>query len=231
MRNLRKRLQRLDERIGPYLAKKEQEYEQQLADLKPVAFRHAVKLGALMLRGDPQLQEPLDGAWQRCLDRFEVRSLGREAIINSALEVRVLAELPGDTEQAKFQNLLDLAPHWLLKFTLAGRTAFLRNLNFPNISDAPRPGHLGFREMLGWPELPKSTLQAGVPLPLLSDYVNVTNEEVERFGALLHKRFLTYDEEQFAAGFVRKLDEAIGEAVLTEYFRQVEAYDARHKLC
>src|SRR5947207_5278183 len=114
MRNLRKRLQRLDERIGPYLAKKEQEYEQQLADLKPVAFRHAVKLGALMLRGDPQLQEPLDGAWQRCLDRFEVRSLGREAIINSMLELRVLADVQGETDQVKFHHLLDLDRDWLL---------------------------------------------------------------------------------------------------------------------
>jgi hypothetical protein len=227
MRNPLKRLQRLDELINPYLAKKKQEDEQAHGDPKPVACRHAAKLGALMLRGDPQLEEPLDGAWQRCLDRFEVRSWTKEAIANSVLEARVLTELPGYTEQAKFQNLLDRVPHWLLSFTSAWRTAFLLDLNFPDISEAPRPGHRGFREMLGWPELPKGMLQAGVPIPL--DYVNLTHEEVERFGALRHKMFMTYDEEKFAAAMVRKIAEAIGEDVLTEYLRQVEAYDARHK--
>jgi hypothetical protein len=128
---------------------KEEQKGQRDRSLKAARF-HAIRLGALVLRGEPKVDEPLEAAWARCLTKFDVHSRVESAMSvdkefgdASLLADAVLKELPGETKQQKFQHIFDIAPHWLLRFTRAAITACELGIQFPDLSDSPKPCHLG----------------------------------------------------------------------------------------
>src|SRR5262249_33079597 len=131
------------------------------------------RLGALVLRGSPKIDEPLEAAWIRCLTEFGVLAKVGDGNGNVAyddedvghLYEAVRASLPGNTDEQKFQHVFDRAPSGLLKFTNAFVTARGRNIKLPDLSDAPPAGYLGYLEGFKWPHLPKGTLQAGDRMP------------------------------------------------------------------
>jgi hypothetical protein len=190
MRTRFRRLARLERLTAPYLRRQEADEEAWRKWQLAAARAHAIRLGALVLRGEPKLDEALEAAWVRCLTKFDVPSvveLGRPAgheDFGDALRLAepVLQELPGETEQEKFQHLFDVAPSWLLWFTRAIITALVLGLKY---TDRPRPraGTVGFREGDKWPKLPKGTLQAGDPMPSST----LTGEEQRELVALAEK--------------------------------------------
>jgi hypothetical protein len=107
-----------------------------------------------------------------------------ESVENSFLERWMVKELPGETEQQKFQHVFDIAPPWLLVFTRARTTAFLLGVKCPVLSEAPRPHHIGLRESRKWPEFPNGTLQAGNAIP---ESPMFTAEEAVELYELLEK--------------------------------------------
>src|SRR5258708_39125785 len=67
MRTKHRRLARLEKLAAPYIQQKKQQEQARLERISQAASYHAIRLGALVLRGDPKLDEPLEAAWARCL--------------------------------------------------------------------------------------------------------------------------------------------------------------------
>jgi hypothetical protein len=185
-----RRLARLEKLTGPYLQRQKAIEEARRAWQLKAARGHVISLAALVLYGEPQLDEPLEEACNRCRTTFEGRVVRAremsesdllnghlafgafdddedyiESVKNSFLERWMVKELPGETEQQKFQHVFDTAPTWLLLFTKAEITAFLLGVKCPDLSEAPRPHRTALRELRKWPEFPKGTLQAGDAIP------------------------------------------------------------------
>jgi hypothetical protein len=194
---------------GPYLQRQKAIEEARRAWQLKAARGHVISLAALVLYGEPKLAEPLEEACKRCKTTFEGRvvraremsesdllsghlALGAfdddddyvESVENSFLERWMVKELPGETEQQKFQHVFDIAPPWLLVFTRASTTAFLLGVKCPDLSEAPRPHHTALREVRKWPEFPKGTLQAGNAIPELPMF---TAEEAIELYELIEK--------------------------------------------
>jgi hypothetical protein len=160
MRTKHRRLARLEKLVAPYLQARSEW-------LFKAPRYHSIRLGAIVLRGDPKLDEPLEAAWARCLVAFDVLSHIEDKEFGDALALwkPVLENLSGNNEQQKFQHLFDISPPWLLVFTRAFLTAWVLGIKLPDLCGTPRAGHIGFREGRKWPDLPKGILQAGDPLP------------------------------------------------------------------
>jgi hypothetical protein len=127
-------------------------------------------LVALIVHGDPKIDEPLDIAWHRALEQLGLERLADftpSAHVAARLRPVLLPELPGDTENAKLGHVLNSGPTWLLKFCHAWMDA--RLLGFELRQDSTFQlefGRIGLREGVdSWPDLPKGTLAAGGPIP------------------------------------------------------------------
>src|SRR5947208_8504241 len=101
MRPKLRRLAELEKQIGPYLQRQAEEKKARREWEVEAANDHAIRLGALVLRGVPKLDEDLETAWVRCLTNFDVRSAveeGKQIGINDIFNLRtlVLQELPGE---------------------------------------------------------------------------------------------------------------------------------------
>ena len=74
MRTKLRRLAGVEKLVKPYLQRQKDEDEKARESLIAIARDHAVMLGALVLRGDPKLNEPLEVAWERCLTEILCRA-------------------------------------------------------------------------------------------------------------------------------------------------------------
>jgi hypothetical protein len=136
----------------------------------------------LILHGDPQIDEPLAIAWERALGDLGLSGTPQE-LLHYRLRA-VLADLPGDTEIAKFAHIFRSAPSWLLGFCYAWVDCVLLGIEEPKSSE-PRPqyGRDGLREANdAWPDLPKGTIGAGRPIPKPNP--RRIKETVDLFGLL-----------------------------------------------
>jgi hypothetical protein len=83
---------------------------------------HAMMLVALILHGDPRIDQPLHIAWHRALEQLGLERLADftpSAHVAERLRPVLLPELPGDTENAKLAHVLNSGPTWLIKFSHA----------------------------------------------------------------------------------------------------------------
>jgi hypothetical protein len=132
---------------------------------------HAMSLVALILHGDPHVDEPLEIAWHRALEQLGLERFGLDLMTSAHAAARlrplVLPELPGDSENAKLGHVLNSGPTWLIKFCHAWMDANLLGIELQQDPDfRVEFGRIGIREGVDtWPDLPKGTLAAGGPLP------------------------------------------------------------------
>jgi hypothetical protein len=160
---MRRRLERLDLLIGPYLRRREKALRALSRSIAASARNHIIILAGLVLYGEPKLDEPLEQAWARCVQRC--KSMKQERLpFEELVRLEVQKRYPDGSDE-DYQNIIDSAPHWLLRFTSAWVSTQALGLKLPDLSDAPPYHHLGFRASLCWPNLPKGTLQTGSPLP------------------------------------------------------------------
>jgi len=160
-----RRLSRLENLVTAMVAERKRREPGETAWRRQAALDHATKLVTLILHGDPRIDEPLSIAWQRALTK-----LGLERIDQVLLPYRlgdVVAALPGDTESAKFANVLCSAPRWLRDFCDASLDCFVLGIELPKSSEpAPEYGRDGLRDSIdSWPELPTGTIGVGRPIP------------------------------------------------------------------
>src|SRR5437879_10699993 len=125
MTNLRskfRRLENLKKLVPAFLERQNAEHESRAQAMRGAAFGHAIKLSAIVLRGEPKLDEDLEIAWERCRSKFGITSGlqngGADQSIQEEYFVQmVLQQLPGETPDHKLQHIFDISPPWLLEFT------------------------------------------------------------------------------------------------------------------
>jgi hypothetical protein len=166
-----RRLSRL-EQLASLTAEGRERRKTALAERRRSSARdHAMILVALILHGDPKIDEPLDIAWHRALEQLGLERLGLSltpsADVAARLRAVVLPELPGDTDNAKLAHVLNSGPIWLIKFCHVWMDAILLGIELQqDASFRLEFGRIGLREGVdSWPDLPKGTLAAGGPIP------------------------------------------------------------------
>jgi hypothetical protein len=140
----RRQIARLESLAEPYIerirlenAKREQEIAARIYD---DALIQAANLSLIILFGNPRIDEPLSGAWERCCKSTSSElcdNISKENRLNtfgppfdrhgaqlSALYFRkvVMPRLPGADVQEKFDPIFAGAPLWLLWFTWGDAT-------------------------------------------------------------------------------------------------------------
>src|SRR5262249_31008254 len=110
----RRRLSRLEKRVASEVAERKRREPELMARRRQDALYHATKLVTLILHGDAQIDEPLAIAWERALGHLGLSGTPQELLYYRLRAA--LADLPGDTEIAKFAHIFRSAPSWLLDF-------------------------------------------------------------------------------------------------------------------
>jgi hypothetical protein len=179
--------------------------------VKHCASLHAISLGALILYGNPNVDEPLGDAWQRCSSRFPIlqrvyqfRSLNLSdqsfaEEIAQIVRKDVMSDLPGTTEAEKFQNMFFSAPPWLIWFTFATVTAKFLGFALPDLSSVT-----SFSRSKAvfdiWPALPDGKFELRPRYDNIDDGISALDAvffakmikiPVERMTRLERKRFKT----------------------------------------
>jgi hypothetical protein len=145
------RLERLAE---AYLRPKEEADSQSDEFVRKYVLIHTANLAALILYGDPKIDEPLSFAWRRCLESAEWQArhekygdvhgerdspfgFGADRIADYFRKY-FLPDLAGRDEVKKFSLIFDKAPPWLLWFTYADVNARILGIRLPDLSTVNR---------------------------------------------------------------------------------------------
>jgi hypothetical protein len=166
-RRSRQRVREIEKQINAEKKKREEEWIETKAYWRPHARVHAAAVAAIVLRGEPKVDEPLKRAWLRALERYEIH-VSDPTSNNSPANVgaQLLAKLlkPGVDESDTFSEIFRDAPAWLLSFTFVRIDAKLLNFELPDLSDSAEMGRNSFEEAKAWPLLPTGIMTAGEPL-------------------------------------------------------------------
>jgi hypothetical protein len=174
----RRRLSRLENLASAVVAERKRREPEVAAWRRQAARDHATKLVALVLHGDPRIDEPLAIAWHRAVSKLGLANVD-PALLRYRL-ANVVAALPGDTENAKFAHVFGSAPRWLLYFCMAAIDSFILGFDYPkNLEwEPPDIGRDGSREANhAWPGLPQGTIGAGRPIGKLNPLRALSPEE------------------------------------------------------
>ena len=157
MRDARfRQIARLEKLAQPFIKRKGDE-DQQWDLTVWGAAHHAAVLAFLVRYGEPQIDEPLSRAcercaastaWNQCCQEFKwwlqqysgengFRPHSRDAvnIMGQPLRHFVIASFPGADEKQKLNTVFTAAPPWLLWFTFADYTAKLLGLTLLDLSN------------------------------------------------------------------------------------------------
>ena len=124
-------------------------------------------MAAIVLAGQPKLDEPLILAWDRTLQHYKINVNGFRRLDNQLKAAQQLLPIimKGEELLARFAEIFETAPAWLLQFTGMAWDAHLLEIHMPDISKKLRMGSAGYEEARQWPLLPSGTLTAGDPIP------------------------------------------------------------------
>ena len=127
--------------------------------VRKCAFIRTANLSALILYGDPKIDEPLSFAWSRCLESAEwqkrLEKYGGwdeyrrdhgdpfDSSLNATqiakyFRQHFLPDLPGADEVEKFSLIFKKAPPWLLWFTYGDVNARVLGIKLPDLSTVQR---------------------------------------------------------------------------------------------
>jgi hypothetical protein len=152
-----RRIARLEKLAKPYLEWKsgiEKEWQSTLRG----AAAHAAVLAFLIRYGNPQIDESLEcatqrcaeaAAWKECCHEFNLHYINlqgeecrfpahdRDSISGMGYALRhfVISSFPGADEKQKLDTVFATGPRWLLWFTFADYTAALLGLTLPDLSE------------------------------------------------------------------------------------------------
>jgi hypothetical protein len=159
----RRRINRIEELVSAT--------RKQRGRLRPLGSKHArphaTAVAAIVLSGQPRVDEPLIRAWERALQQYGIdvketcSSVGQVEAARRLLPIII----GGEEESAKFTEVFSTAPVWLLQFTRMTFDAYLLRFHLPHISKRLRWGGAGFEDARRWPLLPLGKMTAGDPIP------------------------------------------------------------------
>ena len=172
-RSSRRRVCKAEETISIAKKQHEEKRKKELETYVSYARLHATAVAAIVLSGQPKIDEPLIQAWTRALQYYEVQQdksyfddRSRLKKQNAAAQKLVLEILEGAKESERFTEIFRTAPEWLLHFTQTYIDAchLLLDLRPTKIPFTLKWGRTGYEEALGWPLLPLGTMMGGDPL-------------------------------------------------------------------
>jgi hypothetical protein len=150
----------LEKRLSAALKKRDQGLKEFLQEGPIHARRHAVCVAAIVLSGQPRIDEPLERAWARALRAYGVGNDHDDA-------VQKLDRIIVGTKKVSlvFTGIFAKAPVWLLQFTGMALDAGFLKFKLPDITKKIAWGSAGFNDARRWPLLPVGTIAAGDPIP------------------------------------------------------------------
>jgi hypothetical protein len=149
--------------------------------VRPDARRHATAVAAIVIAGEPKIDERLVRAWGRTLRHYGItirNEYGRvyeykdgheheyksrdeyKRELKAAYDKLYPAIINGDDEAAKFTQIFGRAPIWLLEFTSITLDAYCLKFTIPKIEK--QPDH---KYSTKWPLLPLGTMADSDPGP------------------------------------------------------------------
>jgi hypothetical protein len=168
MMDQRHRLSKIDERLSAAVKERKQKDQENLEALLFSARHHATAVAAIVLAGQPKIDEPLVEAWNRALEHYGMESKPWREIkdqIEAAKQLRSKI-LEGKEQSARFSEIFAAAPVWLLQFTGLAWDARWLKFTLPDISRSRFDwGGVGYEDARSWPRLPSGTITAGDPIP------------------------------------------------------------------
>jgi hypothetical protein len=168
-RNLPHQLSKIEKLVSSALKERKAKEKQALKELPFRALRHSTAVAAIVLSGQPKINEPLNRAWTRALQHYGIdvnKPGGMDDQVRAAQ--RLLPIIIGHEESsAKFTKIFRKAPVWFLQFTGLATDARCRKFRLPNITKDLRWGSAGFEDARRWPLLPSGTMTAGDPIPYI----------------------------------------------------------------
>jgi hypothetical protein len=137
-------------------------FKQFMRAVATLALRHATAVAAIVLSGQPRVDEPLNRAWARALQQYGIDiNSGQEAAAQRLYPIIV----GGEKESERFSEIFRTAPVWLLQFTGMVIDSRFLPLQLPDLSPATRWGSAGYEEARRWPLIPSGMMAAGDPIP------------------------------------------------------------------
>lgn len=135
------------------------------------ARRHAVAVAAIVLSGQPKIDEPLHRAWARALQHYGVNVKWPGQWNDQVAAAQQLSPIIMGEEEvsARFTEIFRTAPVWLLQFTGMAMDARLQEFQLPDVSERLRWGSNGYEDAREWPRLPSGVMTAGYPIPDLDE--------------------------------------------------------------
>ena len=139
--------------------------EQSAPVLRNQARHHAIAVAAIVLSGQPRIEEPLTRAWARTLQHYGIDL--EDYVANPERLSPIIMQ--GELASERFTEIFLTAPIWLLQFTAVAMDARLLRFDLPDIANALQWGSAGFEDARRWPLLPLGTMTAGDPIPDLDE--------------------------------------------------------------
>ncbi len=169
-RNLQHRLSKIEKLVSTAL--KERKEKERRAKKETVRINiwharyHATAVAAIVLAGQPKIDEPLIRAWKRALQYYgiNVNELGQLDDQVKVAQQLLPIIMKGEELPARFAEIFKTAPIWLLQFTGTAWDAHLLEFHLPDMKKL-RWGIAGYEEARQWPLLPSGTITAGDPIP------------------------------------------------------------------
>jgi hypothetical protein len=169
-RRLRHRIRKIEQLLSDL--RKEREEKKKKDDgmyLRHARF-HATAVAAIVLSGEPKIDEPLVEAWTRALQHYGI-SASQEYRMDlrygmnlkpptrigdqvEAAEKLFRVIIGREEEAAKFTEIFRTAPTWLLAFTGTFFDAAWLKFDLPHKPLRAKWGRAGLEESWGWPLLP-----------------------------------------------------------------------------
>jgi hypothetical protein len=165
-RKSRHRLSKLEKLVSTAVKEREEREKQAVKELPFHSQRHATAVAAIVLSGQPKIDEPLIRAWARALQHYgiDVNVLGGMGDQVRAAQRLLPKIIGGEDSSARFTQIFSTAPVWLLQFTGISMDSRLLKFHVPDISQRLRWGSAGFEDARRWPLLPSGVMTAGNPI-------------------------------------------------------------------
>ena len=115
--------------------------------LPTYARRHATAVAAIVLAGEPKMDEPLIRAWARTLQHYEItvkEPTEKSEQVRAAHRLfPIIVGQEGPSE--RFDEIFESAPAWLLQITRMTFDAWLLKFHLPQMAANLKWGGLGFK--------------------------------------------------------------------------------------
>jgi hypothetical protein len=161
-RRSRLKAKRLQERLSAARKEHAERERQSLREMPRYARLHAIAVAAIVLAGQPRIDEPLCRAWDRALRHYEIDDKDL-----AAASKRLLSKIIGDgNETAMFAEIFRKAPAWLLQFTALALDARFLKFGLAEVPGKFKWGGAGYDDARRWPSLPQGTISAGDSIPI-----------------------------------------------------------------